>query len=93
MSTVVIAQGGRAADLTGWYVGFGIGMTVVVILAILVGWILYLALEIGIYARLIDEALQQSEVNTRPLAALKTTIDYAVTIIGGLQRGRAKLGG
>jgi hypothetical protein len=31
--------------------------------------------------------------NTAPLGALRTTIDYAVTIIGGLQRGRARLGG
>ena len=30
--------------------------------------------------------------NTAPLGALRTTIDYAVTIIGGLQRGRARLG-
>jgi hypothetical protein len=30
--------------------------------------------------------------NTAPLGALRTTIEYAVTIIGGLQRGRARLG-
>jgi hypothetical protein len=30
--------------------------------------------------------------NTAPLGALRTTIDHAVTIIGGLQRGRARLG-
>lgn len=81
------------ADLTGWYVGFGIGMTVVVVVAVLVGWILYLALKIGIYAPMINGALQQAEENTRPLAALRTTIEHATIIAVGLQRGRAKLGG
>jgi hypothetical protein len=31
--------------------------------------------------------------NTAPLAALRTTIEHATIIIGGLQRGRARLGG
>ncbi len=92
MITAFLAQAGEA-DLTGWYVGFGIGTVVVVVVAILVGWILYLALKIGIYAPMINEALQQAEVNTRPLAALRTTIDHAVVITRGLARGRARLGG
>ena len=31
--------------------------------------------------------------NTAPLGALRTTIEHATIIIGGLQRGRARLGG
>jgi hypothetical protein len=40
----------------------------------------------------INDALTEAVHNTAPLGALRTTIDYAVTIIGGLQRGRARLG-
>jgi len=31
--------------------------------------------------------------NTAPLGALRTTIEHATIIIGGLQRGRTRLGG
>jgi hypothetical protein len=31
--------------------------------------------------------------NTAPLGALRTTIEHATIIIGGLARGRARLGG
>lgn len=92
MITAFLAQA-TEADLTGWYVGFGIGTVVVVVIAILVGWILYLALKIGLYAPMINEALQQAETNTRSLAALRTTINHAVVIVRGLQRGRVRLGG
>lgn len=88
----VLAQAVEA-NVGGWYLGLAIGMAVVVVVAILVGWILYLALKIGQYATMINEALQQSYQNTKPLADLKTTIDHATVIVGGLQRGRARLGG
>ncbi len=93
MITSTLAQAPQRADLFGWYLGFGIGLLVVVVVAVLVGWILFLALKIGKYAPMIDEALQQAEHNTRALAGLKTTIDHATVIVGGLSRGRARLGG
>lgn len=92
MTPTTLAQA-QQADLFGWYLGFGIAMLVVVVVAVLVGWILFLALKIGKYAPMIDEALQQAEHNTRALGGLRTTIDHAVTIVGGLSRGRARLGG
>ena len=54
--------------------------------------VLLLAKAIGDEAPKINDALEQAVHNTAPLGALRTTIDYAVTIIGGLQRGRARLG-
>ena len=38
-------------------------------------------------------ALTQAVRNTAPLGALRMTIEHATIIIGGLQRGRARLGG
>jgi len=92
MTTTTLAQASEA-NLYGWYLGFGIGLLVVVVVAVLVGWILFLALKIGKYAPIIDESLQQAERNTRALSGLRTTINYAGVIVGGLSRGRARLGG
>jgi hypothetical protein len=77
---------------TGWVVGYTIGIVIVLVVVALVVPILLLARAIGNEAPKINDALTEAVHNTAPLAALHTTIDYAVTIIGGLQRGRARLG-
>ena len=78
---------------TGWVVGWVIGIVVVLVVVALVVPILLLARAIGNDASKINDELEQAVVNTAPLGALRTTIEYATTIIGGLQRGRARLGG
>jgi hypothetical protein len=59
----------------------------------LVAPILVLAARIARQAPQINHALQQSYRNTLPLADLRQTIDHAEVIFGGLERGRARLGG
>jgi hypothetical protein len=81
-----------AGSSTGWVIGWTIGIVLTVVVAALVIAILWLAKSIGDEAPKINDALTEAVHNTAPLAALRTTIDYAVTIIGGLQRGRARLG-
>lgn len=80
-------------DLTGWTVGLIVGLVVVVAVVALVTPILVLAHRIGTQARQIDEALGRARTHTAGLAGLNETIDHATEIIGGLQRGRARLGG
>ena len=53
----------------------------------------HLARSIGNEAPKINDALSEAVDNTAPLGALRTTIEHATIIIGGLQRGRARLGG
>jgi hypothetical protein len=77
----------------GWVVGWVIGIVIVLVVVALVVPILVLARAIGNEAPKINNELEKAVRNTAPLGALRTTIDYAVTIIGGLQRGRARLGG
>jgi hypothetical protein len=77
---------------TGWVIGYTIGIVIVLVVVALVVPILLLARAIGNEAPKINDALTEAVHNTAPLGALRTTIDYAVTIIGGLQRGRARLG-
>ena len=77
----------------GWVLGFTIGGVVVVVVVALVVPILLLARSIGNEAPKINNELTKAVHNIAPLAALRTTIEHATIIIGGLQRGRARLGG
>lgn len=78
---------------TGWYVGFAIGVFVVVVVVALVTPILLHARAIGKQASSIDDALGQAVTNTAALGLLRTTIDHASVIVAGLKRGRTRLGG
>jgi hypothetical protein len=94
MTGHVVAQ--AAADTTstfGWILGYTIGGVIVLVVVTLVVPILLLARSIGNEAPKIIDSLQQAVGNTAPLGALRTTIEHATIIIGGLQRGRARLGG
>jgi hypothetical protein len=90
MHAHVIAAG---TSTTGWVVGYTIGIVIVLVVVALVVPILLLARSIGNDATKINDALTQAAQNTAPLGALRTTIEHATIIIGGLQRGRARLGG
>jgi hypothetical protein len=99
------AQAGKLASLAasaggaghfssfGWILGYIIGGVVLLAVVALVVPILLLARSIGNEAPKIDSALGEAVGNTAPLAALRTTIEHATIIIGGLQRGRERLGG
>src|ERR1700750_3285761 len=87
----VIAAAGTST--TGWVVGYTIGIIIVLVVVVLVVTILVLARSIGNEAPKINDALGEAVKNTAPLGALRTTIEHATIIIGGLQRGRARLGG
>ena len=78
---------------SGWIAGYSIGGAVVAVVVALVSAILAYARSIGEEAPKINTALKDAERNTAPLVALHTTIDDAQAIVGGLQRGRARLGG
>lgn len=82
-----------ALAATGWTVGYVIGIVVVLVVVALVVPILMLAARIGRQAQDIDVSLGDSVRHTAALTQLNTTIDHATQIIGGLQRGRERLGG
>jgi hypothetical protein len=90
MESHVLAAG---TSTTGWVVGYTIGVVIVLVVVALVVPILVLAWSIGKEAPKINDELAKAVHNTAPLAALRTTIEHATIIIGGLQRGRARLGG
>jgi len=89
---LVLAAGSTTSHF-GWIVGYTIGAVIVLVVVALVVPILLLARSIGRQAPMINDALSEAVHNTAPLAALRTTIEHATIIIGGLQRGRARLGG
>ena len=77
----------------GWLIGFVIGLVVVLVVVALVVPILLLAAKIGNQAGSILSGLQQAEINTAGLRGLNETIESALAVIGGLKRGRSRLGG
>ena len=81
------------AHRSGWTTGYAIGAAVVAAVAALVSAIVGYAWSIADEAPKINGALKDAERNTAPLGALRTTVDDATAIVGGLQRGRARLGG
>ena len=87
------AVAAASTTTTGWVIGYIIGIIVVLAVVALVVPILVLARSIGDEAPKINDALTEAVHNTAPLGALRTTIEHATIIIGGLQRGRARLGG
>lgn len=78
---------------TGWLVGYIIGIVVVLVVVALVVPILLLARKIGNEAKLINDSLAKSVINTAALADLANTNTMAVNVIQGLERGRKRLGG
>jgi hypothetical protein len=90
--TALAAAAGSTSHF-GWVLGWIIGGVLVVVVVALVAPILLLARSIGDEAPKINAGLTGAVRNTAPLGALRTTIEYATVIIGGLQRGRARLGG
>jgi hypothetical protein len=79
--------------MSGWTLGLIIGLVVVVAVVALVTPIILLARRISRQAPRINTALIKAETNTAPLAGLAVTIEHAETIVAGLERGRARLGG
>jgi hypothetical protein len=90
---ILLASSAGHFSSFGWILGYIIGGIVLVAVVVLVVTILVLARSIGEEAPKINGALTDAVHNTAALGALRTTIDYATVIIGGLQRGRARLGG
>lgn len=79
--------------MTGWVIGYAVGLVVVIVLVVLVVSILRLAHSIGQEATMIDTSLLESVDNTAALTKLTTTIEHAEIIVAGLHRGRTRLGG
>jgi hypothetical protein len=90
---VFVAAAAGHFSAFGWILGYVIGGVVVLVVVALVVPILLLARSIGNEAPKINAALTDAVHNTAPLGALRTTIEHATIIIGGLQRGRERLGG
>jgi hypothetical protein len=90
---VLSAAGAAHFSDFGWITGYVIGGVIVLVVVALVVPILLLARSIGNEAPKINAALTDAVHNTAPLGALRTTIEHATIIIGGLQRGRERLGG
>lgn len=81
------------AVLTGWYVGFVIGLVVITLVVILAGAILGLARRIGDQAEKVTMALDDARINTLPMFQLAKVNDGLHRITKNEGRAREALGG
>lgn len=81
------------ADLTGWWVGYGIGVAVVIVVALLLLLIIKAARGIGDVAADATRSLEQTRERTEALWQVRTTNQVANEILDGATQARKALGG
>jgi uncharacterized protein (DUF58 family) len=81
------------AVLTGWWVGYVLGIVVITAVVVLVAMILTLARRIGLQALAITEALEESRVNTMGLWNVDKANTALRSIVKGAQQARGVLEG
>ena len=79
--------------LTGWYVGFAIGFTVVLLVVVEAGIILGLARRIGVQAQNVALALDEARVHTLPLWEVSKVNDSLRATVNYAGQARTALGG
>jgi len=82
-----------AIDLTGWWIGYGIGVAVVLVVALLVIAIIVTAVRIGTVAEDATRSLVESRDRTEVLWQVETTNQVATDILDGAREARKVLGG
>lgn len=82
-----------ATNLTGWWVGYAIGVPLVLVVAVLVIAIIMAAVKIGTVAEDATRALAQARDRTEVLWQVKTTNQVATDILEGAREARKALGG
>lgn len=82
-----------ATDLSGWWVGFAIGIPVTAVVAVLVILIIATAHSIGTVAADATESLVESRDRTEAMWKVKTTNQVATEILDGARHARNALGG
>lgn len=90
---LLLAQAGADPSLGGWYVGFGIGALVVVIVVLVVGSILHSANRIAEQAEMATEALRTAHENTLPLWEVAAINRATGGILEATRTARHTLGG
>lgn len=81
------------AVLTGWYIGFFIGLIVISAVVVLVAIILALARRIGTQAVAVTDGLDAARYNTQPLWEVERLNQGLRRIVQNAERARNALGG
>lgn len=82
-----------ASDLTGWWVGYGIGAAVVVIVAVVVLALIATARKIGDVAEDATRSLAQARDRTEVLWQVAVTNQVAGDLLTGARKARGVLSG
>ena len=82
-----------AADLTGWWVGYGVGAAIVAVVAVLLVLIILTARAIAAAAEDATRALTETRDRTEVLWQVTTTNQVAADLLDGATEARKALGG
>lgn len=82
-----------ATDMTGWWVGYAIGVLVVLIVVVVVVAIIVTARKIGDVAEDATRALKETRDRTEVLWQVATTNIVANDLLEGAKKARKALGG
>jgi len=94
--TMLLAQQGevsRSTEYAGWYVGLGIGFTIVAVVVVLVAMILTLAARIGSQARAGIEGMDQARASTVAVWEIQKINSSTTAIWRAAESARRLLGG
>ncbi len=94
--TMLLAQEGgvsRGTEYVGWYVGLGIGFTIVAVVVVLVAMILTLAARIGSQARIGIESMDEAHASTLSVWELQKINSSTTGIWRAAESARRVLGG
>lgn len=83
----------RSTEYAGWYVGLGIGFTIVAVVVVLVALILTLAARIGNQARIGIEAMEQARAATSSVWEIQKLNSSTTAIWRAAEAARRLLGG
>ncbi|MDQ3719180.1 MAG: hypothetical protein M3350_00045 [Actinomycetota bacterium] len=83
----------RSTEYVGWYVGLGIGFTIVAVVVVLVAMILTLAARIGSQAREGIEGMEAARAATHPVWEIQKINVSATAIWRAAESARRLLGG
>ena len=84
---------GSSAEHVGWYVGLGIGFTIVAVVVVLVALILTSASKIGSQARTGIESMDEARSATLPVWELQKINSSTTAIWRATESARKLLGG
>lgn len=78
-------------NFTGWYVGYVVAATLIVVVVVLVGWLLSLARRVGVQANAIADVIGEIRGTTAPVPLVGTLNEKLARVVEQASTARVAL--